>query len=82
MKPVKTIIENEPIKVFGTWSVYAGGELRQENLGFVITPDRLIEKDWILNLIVLGENLNDFFPAYCLANELAGNSEIIIQTKF
>ena len=62
------------------WEVKSDGTMTsKEKPWYIITGDRLTDKDWIKHFLGKGwVNMNTFIPAYFYALKMIGKKEILI----
>ncbi|MBA4849472.1 hypothetical protein H1R81_03670 [Emticicia sp. BO119] len=73
----------EPLKRFGCWQVFPGGDMENEALGYEITADRLIESDWWVSFLTEPKfDWNTFIHAYFFACQEAKVEMINLKMNF
>lgn len=73
----------EPIKRFGCWKIFAGGDMENTDLGYEITSDRLTEPDWWISFHTEPKfDWNTFIPAYFFACKQAKVDKLNLNLNF
>ncbi|WP_337045321.1 hypothetical protein [Emticicia sp. 17c] len=73
----------EPLKRFGSWKIFSGGDMENTELGYEITADRLNESDWWVSFLTEPKfDWNTFIHAYFYACKEAKVDILHIKMNF